>query len=55
MDPCLLLGSAANFVSGQRILSPVRGYLRHSTTRYQVVFTYVSAVKASYVRLGRGT
>lgn len=39
----------------QRILSPCRGYLPHSTTRYQVVFTEVSAVKASYVRLGTST
>jgi hypothetical protein len=30
----------------------IRGYLPHSTTRYQVVFTDVSAVKASYVWLG---
>jgi hypothetical protein len=40
---------------GQRILSPLRWYLLHSTTRYQVVFTDVSAVKASYVRLGIST
>jgi len=39
----------------QRILSPLRGYLLNSTTHYQVVFTDVSAVKASYVRLGTGT
>ena len=38
--------------SEHRILSPFRGCLHHSTTRYQVVFTDVSAVKASYVRLG---
>src|SRR3989442_13333802 len=37
---------------GQRILSLLRGYSQHSTTRYQVVFTDVSAVKASYVWLG---
>jgi len=29
----------------ERILSPLRGYLPHSTTRYQAVFTDVSAVK----------
>ena len=40
---------------GQRILSPLRGYLPHSTTRYQVVFTDVSAVKARYVWLGIST
>ena len=40
---------------GQRILSPLRGYSQHSTTRYQVVFTDVSAVKASYVWLGTNT
>ena len=40
---------------GQRILSPFRGCLPHSATRYQVVFTDVSAVKASYVWLGTGT
>jgi len=39
----------------QRILSLFRGYSPHSTTRYQVVFTDVSAVKASYVWLGIGT
>jgi hypothetical protein len=55
MDPRLPLGSAADFVSGQRILSPLRGYSQHSTTRYQVVFTDVSVVKASYVSLGIGT
>jgi hypothetical protein len=38
-----------------RILSLFLGYLRHSTTRYQVVYTDVSAVKASYVWLGTGT
>ena len=37
---------------GQWILSPFRGTLPHATTRYQAVFTDVSAVKASYVRLG---
>ena len=36
----------------QRILSPIPAYLPHATTRYQVVFTDVSAVKARYVRLG---
>ena len=46
MDLCFPLGSAADFVSGQRILSPFRGYLPHPTTRYQVVFTDVSVVKA---------
>ena len=40
---------------GQRILSPFRGYLHHSTTRYQAVFTDVSVVKARYVWLGIGT
>jgi hypothetical protein len=40
---------------GQRILSPLRGYSQHFTTRYQVVFTDVSVVKASYVSLGIGT
>jgi hypothetical protein len=40
---------------GQRILSPLRGYSPHCTTRYQAVFTDVSAVKASYVWLGTGT
>src|ERR1700736_1183070 len=40
---------------GQRILSPLREYSPHSTTRYQVVFTDVSAVKASYVWLGTTT
>src|SRR6266496_2384950 len=40
---------------GQPILSPIRWYLPQSTTRYQVVFTDVSAVKASYVRLGIDT
>jgi hypothetical protein len=39
MDPRLPLGSAADFVSGQRILSPIRGYLPHATTRDEVVFT----------------
>src|SRR5882762_8238366 len=39
----------------ERILSPLRGYLQHSTTRYQVVFTDVSAVKASYVSPGTNT
>ena len=34
---------------GQRILSPFRGCLQHSTTCYQVVFTDVSAVKAADV------
>ena len=55
MDLCFPLGSAADFVSGQRILSPISPYLPHATARYQVVFTDVSAVKASYVRLGAGT
>ena len=40
---------------GQRILSLLPGYSQHSTTRYQVVFTDVSAVKASYVLLGINT
>ncbi len=40
---------------GQRILSLLRGYSPRSTTRYQAVFTDVSAVKASYVWLGTGT
>ena len=40
---------------GQRILSPFDQHSRHSTTRYQVVFTDVSAVKASYVSLGIST
>jgi len=40
---------------GQRILSPFRRYLPHSTTRYQVVSTDVSAVKASYVWIGTNT
>ena len=31
----------------ERILSLLPGYSQHSTTRYQVVFTDVSAVKAS--------
>jgi hypothetical protein len=35
----------------QRILSPFRRYSQHSTTCYQIVFTDVSAVKASYVWL----
>ncbi len=39
----------------ERILSPLRGYSHHSTARYQVVFTDVSAVKASYVSLGTNT
>ncbi len=42
----------ADLISRERISSPIRGYLPHSTTRYQAVFTDVSAVKASYVRLG---
>jgi len=33
---------------GQRILSPFRRCLPQSTTRYQAVFTDVSAVKASW-------
>jgi hypothetical protein len=32
---------------GQRILSPFDRHSRHATTRYQVVFTDVSAVKAT--------
>ena len=40
---------------GQRILSPLRGYLPHATTRYQAVFTDVSVVKARFVRLGIST
>jgi len=40
---------------GQRILSLLRGYSPQATTRYQAVFTDVSAVKASYVWLGIGT
>jgi hypothetical protein len=40
---------------GQRILSPLLGDLPHSTTRYQAVFTDVSAVKASHVWLGIST
>ena len=32
---------------GQRILSPLPGESQHSTTRYQAVFTNVSAVKAT--------
>jgi hypothetical protein len=55
MDPRLPLGSAADFVSGQRILSPFYGHSPNSATRYQVVFTDVSAVKASSVWLGTNT
>jgi hypothetical protein len=40
---------------GQRILSLFRGYSPQSTTRYQIVFTDVSAVKASYVWLRTNT
>src|SRR6267143_5672639 len=40
---------------GQRILSPYRRYLPHSTTGYRVVFTDVSAIKASFVRIGTNT
>ncbi len=39
----------------QRILSLLRGYSHQLTTRYQAVFTDVSAVKASYVWFGIGT
>jgi len=46
---------AAAFVTGQRILSLLRGHSHHSTARYHAVFTYVSTVKASDVGLGTGT
>ena len=36
-------------------LSLLRGYSHHFTTRYQAVFTDVSAVKARYVWLGTNT
>jgi len=39
----------------ERILSPYRRYSRHSTTRYQAVFTDVSVLKACYVWLGMNT
>ena len=39
----------------ERILSPFDRHSRHSTTRYQAVFTDVSAVKANYVSLGIDT
>jgi|ERR1700686_2020861 len=42
-------------ITSTRILSLLRGYAQNSTTRYQVVFTDVSAVKASYVSLGTNT
>ena len=48
-------GTVSLFLAEQRILSPLRGYSHHSTTRYQVVFTDVLVVKASYVSLGIGT
>ena len=40
---------------GQRILSPLDVHSPHFTTCDQVVFTDVSAVKASYVGLGIST
>jgi hypothetical protein len=46
---CLKLLAPLN---GQRILSPLDTHSDHFTTHYQVVFTDVSAVKASYVWLG---
>lgn len=48
-------GERSLSVSGQRILGPLRSYLPHLTTRYQAVFTDISAVKAGYVRLGIST
>src|SRR3989449_11494947 len=39
----------------ERILSLLPGYSQHSTTRYQVVFTDVSAVKASLRIVGMNT
>jgi hypothetical protein len=38
MDPCLHLGSAANFVSGQRILSRVIVSLPSLTKRYKRMY-----------------
>jgi hypothetical protein len=45
MDPRLPLGSAADFVSGQRILSPVEGILPDLTKRDEPIFTGLAAVK----------
>ena len=39
----------------QRVLSPVFGYNPEATASYEFVFADVSAVKASYVRLGIDT
>ncbi len=45
MDACLPLGSAANFVSGQRILSPFEGILPDLTKRDEPILTGLAAVK----------
>ena len=45
MDPRLPLRSAADFVSGQRILSPVEGILPDLTKRDEPIFTGLAAVK----------
>ena len=38
-------GERLLFVTGQRILSPVRGYLPHSTMRYQVILPRQSLIR----------
>ncbi len=45
MDPSLPLGSAADFVSGQLILSPIEGILPDLTKRDEPIFTGLAAVK----------
>ena len=51
MDPRLPLGSAADFVSGQRILSPFEAILPDLTKRDEPIFTGLAAVKVFFVRL----
>jgi hypothetical protein len=45
MDPRLPLGSAADFVSGQRILSPTESITPDLTKRDEPIFTGLAAVK----------
>jgi hypothetical protein len=45
MDACLSLGSAADFVSGQRILRTLERVPRRLTKRYEPVFTRMAVVK----------
>jgi hypothetical protein len=46
MDARLPLGSAADFVSGQRILSPLKSASPGLTKRYEPVFMGLAVVKA---------